>query len=57
MELISNEQLTRAFDDLLRNFYRTLSELRKYQDWKRKIQAVDMASRNVVNLGEDVTSD
>ena len=29
MELMQNEKPSRAFDDLQRNFYRTLSELRK----------------------------
>ncbi|MBT8634578.1 hypothetical protein [Polynucleobacter paneuropaeus] len=49
MELMQNERPSRAFDDLRRNFYRTLSELRKHQEWKRKMQVVDVASRNVVD--------
>lgn len=52
MELMQNEKPSRAFDDLRRNFYRTLSELRKHQEWKRKMQVVDVASRNVVDSGE-----
>ena len=32
MELMENEKPSRAFDDLRRNFYRTLSELRKHQE-------------------------
>jgi hypothetical protein len=52
MELMENEKPSRAFDDLRRNFYRTLSELRKHQEWKRKMQVVDVASRNVVDSGE-----
>jgi hypothetical protein len=57
MELMQNEKPSRAFDDLRRNFYRTLSELRKHQEWKRKIQVVDVVSRNVVDSGEDEASD
>jgi hypothetical protein len=55
MELMQNEKPSRAFDDLRRNFYRTLSELRKHQEWKRKMQVVDVASRNVVDSGEEAT--
>ena len=47
MELMQNERPSRAFDDLRRNFYRTLSELRKHQEWKRKMQVIDIASRSV----------
>ena len=57
MELMQNEKPSRAFDDLRRNFYRTLSELRKHQEWKRKMQVVDVASRNVVDSGEEGASD
>jgi hypothetical protein len=53
MELMQNEKPSRAFDDLRRNFYRTLGELRKHQEWKRKMQVVDVASRNVVDSDED----
>ena len=56
MELMQNEKPSRAFDDLRRNFYRTLSELRKHQEWKRKMQVVDVASRNVVDSGEEGAS-
>jgi hypothetical protein len=56
MELMENEKPSRAFDDLRRNFYRTLSELRKHQEWKRKMQVVDVASRNVVDADEEGTS-
>ena len=55
MELMQNEKPSRAFDDLRRNFYRTLSELRKHQEWRRKMQVVDVASRNVVDSGEEAT--
>ena len=57
MELMQNEKPSRAFDDLRRNFYRTLSELRKHQEWKRKMQVVDVASRNIVESGEEGASD
>jgi|GEM_PF-680163 len=57
MQLMQNEKPSRAFDDLRRNFYRTLSELRKHQEWKRKMQVVDVASRNVVDSGEEGVSD
>ena len=53
MELMQNEKPSRAFDDLRRNFYRTLGELRKHQEWRRKMQVVDVASRNVIDSGEE----
>lgn len=56
-ELMQNEKPSRAFDDLRRNFYRTLSELRKHQEWKRKMQVVDVASRNVIDSDEESASD
>jgi hypothetical protein len=56
MELMENEKPSRAFDDLRRNFYRTLSELRKHQEWKRKMQVVDVNLRNVVDSGEEGAS-
>jgi hypothetical protein len=57
MQLMQNEKPSRAFDDLRRNFYRTLSELRKHQEWKRKMQVVDVASRNVIDSGEEGVSE
>jgi hypothetical protein len=57
MELMQNEKPSRAFDDLRRNFYRTLSELRKHQEWRRKMQVVDVASRNVIDSGEESVSE
>lgn len=57
MELMQNEKPSRAFDDLRRNFYRTLSELRKHQEWRRKMQVVNVASRNMVDSGEEGASD
>ncbi|MBT8517357.1 hypothetical protein G6706_09130 [Polynucleobacter paneuropaeus] len=56
MELMQNEKPSRAFDDLRRNFYRTLSELRKHQEWKRKMQVVDVASRNLIDSSEEGAS-
>jgi hypothetical protein len=49
---MENEKSSRALNDLRRNFYRTLSELRKHQEWKRKMQVVDVISRNMVDSGE-----
>lgn len=57
MELMQNEKPGRAFDDLHRNFYRTLSELHKHQEWRRKIQVVDVDSRNVIDSGEEGAAD
>lgn len=56
MELMQNEKPSRAFDDLRRNFYRTLGELRKHQEWKRKMLVVDVASRNLVDSGGEGAS-
>lgn len=52
MELMQSERPSRAFDDLRRNFYRTLGELRKHQEWKRKMQVVDVSTRNVIDSDE-----
>ena len=43
MALMENPLSSRAFDDLRRNFYRTLGELRKHQVWRRKLQGIDAA--------------
>lgn len=56
MQMMQNEKPSRAFDDLRRNFYRTLSELRKHQEWKRKMQVVDVSTRNVIDSDEDKKS-
>ena len=45
MALMENPESSRAFDDLRRNFYRTLTELRKHQEWRRKMQAHDLADQ------------
>lgn len=39
---IDNEPYDRAHEYLARNFYKTLSELRKQQDWRRKQQMIDV---------------
>ena len=41
MLMMENPSSSRAFDDLRRNFYRTLGELRKHQVWRRKLQGID----------------
>lgn len=46
MALMENPKSSRAFDDLRRNFYRTLTELRKHQEWRRKMQAIDIADQS-----------
>ena len=53
MEFMQNKKPSRAFDVLRCNFYRTLSKLRKHQEIKRKMQFVDMASRNAVDSGKE----
>jgi len=57
MELTENEKPSRAFHDLRRNFYPTLSEIRKHQEWKRKMQVVDVASNKAIDSGEEGVSD
>ena len=52
MLMMQNPIPSRAFDDLRRNFYRTLSELRKHQEWKRKMQVIDVSPRNVIDSDE-----
>lgn len=42
MALMENPKSSRAFDDLRRNFYRTLTELRKHQEWRRKMRGMDL---------------
>lgn len=37
----------RTFDDLARDFYRTLSELRKQQEWRRKHTVIDVTPTSV----------
>ena len=44
MVLMEKPTSSRAFDDLRRNFYRTLGELRKHQVWRRKLQGIDAQS-------------
>lgn len=56
MQMMQNKMSSRAFDDLRRNTYLTLSELRKHQEWKRKVQAVDMPTSNVIESDQDKKS-
>lgn len=39
----------RTFDDLARDFYRTLSELRKQQEWRRKNTVIDVTPSSVAD--------
>lgn len=39
---IDNERFSRAYEHLARNFYKTLGELRKQQEWRRKQQVIDV---------------
>lgn len=48
---IDNEPYDRAYEHLARNFYKTLSELRKQQDWRRKQQVIDVTKRTNSHLG------
>ena len=53
MVLMENPLSSRAFDDLRRNFYRTLGELRKHQVWRRKLQGIDaMSAAQTVDEGD-----
>ena len=53
MVLMENPTSSRAFDDLRRNFYRTLGELRKHQVWRRKLQGIDaMSAAQTVDEGD-----
>ena len=36
----------RARDDLIREFYRTLTELRKHQAWRQRQQLIDITPKN-----------
>lgn len=42
MELMKNQDMSRAFDDLRRNFFRTLGELRKHQKWRKESRVIDV---------------
>jgi hypothetical protein len=53
MVLMENPTSSRAFDDLRRNFYRTLGELRKHRVWRRKLQGIDaMSAAQTVDEGD-----
>jgi hypothetical protein len=49
LELMKSEKPSRAFDNFDPDFYRTLTELRKHQKWKRKMQVVDVAVLNLID--------
>ena len=57
MELMKNEKPSRALNNLRRNFYRTLSQLHKRQEWKRKMQVVDVVSCIFVDSSEEGVPD
>jgi hypothetical protein len=42
LELMQIDKTRRIHDDLSRTFFRALSELRKHQEWRRKMQIVDI---------------
>ena len=39
---VTSERNERAHDHLSRSFYKTLTELRKQQDWRRQQQVIDV---------------
>ena len=39
---MKNHDMSRAFDDLRRNFFRTLGELRKHQKWRKESRVIDV---------------
>jgi len=47
LDLIQNQGVMRAHDDLSRAFYRTLSELRRQQTWRQKISAIDVTPEQI----------
>jgi len=46
LSLMRVSESARAFGDLTKSFYRTLTELRKQQDWRRKHSAIDVTPMN-----------
>jgi hypothetical protein len=44
LDLMQDQGIVRAHDDLSRAFYRTLSELRRQQSWRQKIGIIDVTS-------------
>lgn len=42
LDLMQDQGIVRAHDDLSRAFYRTLSELRRQQSWRQKIGIIDV---------------
>ncbi len=43
LKFIQFNSAQRVYDDLDRSFYKTLSELRRHQQWRRDMQAIDVA--------------
>ena len=44
---VASERNERAYDHLSRSFYKTLTELRKQQDWRRQQQVIDVTPEPV----------
>ncbi len=42
LKFIQFNSAQRVHDDLDRSFYKTLSELRRHQQWRRDMQAIDV---------------
>ncbi len=42
LKFIKSGSAQRVYDDLDRSFYKTLSELRRHQQWRRDMQAIDV---------------
>lgn len=42
LELMQDQGIMRAYDDLSRAFYRTLAELRRQQSWRQKMGIIDV---------------
>ncbi len=42
LKFIQFKSAQRVYDDLDRSFYKTLSELRRHQQWRRDMQAIDV---------------
>ena len=47
LELIQDQGVMSAHDDLSRAFYRTLSELRRQQSWRQKMGAIDVTPEQI----------
>ncbi len=47
LDLMQDQGVMRAYDDLSRAFYRTLSELRRQQSWRQKMGAIDVTPEQI----------